>query len=250
MPIVVRALLVALAAVAGALLGRAMLNRFIRTEQVTGTEGSADLVMEAMAGLYGVLLAFMLAGAWQRFDETRGAIVLEANAIANLRRIARVLPSPVGEELNTASESYRVSARAEMAGMAESTGVDTIVTRLWQTLTSFQPTTPAQTELQSRALDAVDDLTNQRWMRLSMIRRTLHPLIWIILLGGAGAVLSVVAISRPGRPLPAFYLALLAMVLAFALYTIRALSQPARSGVVAEMTPFVDHLFGRPPGND
>src|SRR5690606_32100748 len=60
------ALLVVAAAVLATLIGRAMLGRLIPAARAAESEPTAHAVLEAIAALYGVLVAFVLAGAWDR----------------------------------------------------------------------------------------------------------------------------------------------------------------------------------------
>src|SRR5690606_27463297 len=112
------ALLVVAAAVLATLIGRAMLGRLIPAARATETEPTAHAVLEAMAALYGVLVAFVLAGAWDRLDQTRLALTLEANAITDLQQTARILPAPTRDELGRAVDAYRESVLEELRLLA------------------------------------------------------------------------------------------------------------------------------------
>lgn len=251
MSVTLRALLVVAAAVAAALAGRAALGRFLRRDRVVEAQQAAGVVMEALAGLYGVLAAFILAGAWERFDQARGTMTLEANALADLRQIARILPAPLADEFGAAVEAYRESALEELRLLADgrtSEEAGAIVGGLWRILARFEPGTPGQAELQSRAFEAVKELGSQRRIRLLAVRRTLPRILWVILVGGAAAVLGLAALSSVVGRLPAVYLALLAAVVSLSLFVTYALSHPMRSGLAADMVPFFEHLLRPPPG--
>ena len=238
MPLTLRALVVVGVAVAAALLGRAALCRFVQREQVEGAERTADLSMEAMAGLYGVLLAFLLAGAWERSARTLDTVRLEADAVADLGRLARYLPVPLARELTSAADSYRAIAQEEVrrSGAAPSSGdADAIVDGVWRTLAHFEPGSTAEAEVQSRALDAVQELASQRWNRLSARGPGVPSILWIVLIGGAAGVLLMASVANPGSRLAAVYLSLLTAVIAFALYGLYALSNRAPEGTAIEM---------------
>ncbi|MBX6363810.1 MAG: DUF4239 domain-containing protein [Gemmatimonadetes bacterium] len=236
----VSALLAVAVGVALALVAWHVARRVVRPAQVAAAQPTAEVVMEAMAGLYGVLLAFILAGAWQRLGDTRANLALEANALADLRRTARLLPAPLGDRLGAEVEAYRVRAVEELPLAADgrtSPAVDSTQERLWRTLTDFAPATPGESALQSHAFDALTELEDQRRLRLAAQRRALPPLLWVILIGGAAAVLGLVAVSSAGERLPALYLALLAAVISFALYATYAMAYPLRSGLATDLLP-------------
>ena len=245
MQITLSALSTAFGLVVLSLLVRALARRVLRPEEVAGSEASADMVMEAMAGLYGVLLAFLLGGAWDRLDNALAATQVEAGAVANLRQIARILPPPLDVELGAAVEAYRVSeveALSPSTRLRRSGEVDPRIAHLWRIVASFEPETSAQTQLQAQAIDAVEQLTEQRRLRLATAPRRLHPLLWVVLLTGAAGILGMVAISRPRHRLPGLYLSALATLIAFVLYSIYALSDPVRSGLSSEIMPMPEEI--------
>lgn len=242
LPLTLRALLVVAAAVAAALAGRAALGRLVRPDRVAAARPTADLVMEAMAGLYGVLVAFLLAGAWERLDQTRATMVLEANALASLRQIAGVLPAPTGDELAAAAAAYQERALEGLALLAEGRNeedTDARMARLWRIIAGIEPATPGQAELQARAFEAVQELESQHRTWIHAVRRPLPPILWAMLVGGAVAVLCPAAISSLGSRLRAVYFVLLAAVISFALFVIYTLSYPVRSGLAAGMAPIL-----------
>jgi hypothetical protein len=248
--IALRALFVVAAAVVVALTGRAVVGRFIHAEGAVKAQPTAEVIMEAMAALYGVLVGFLLAGAWERFDDARAAIALEANAIAELEQVARLLPAPAGEDLGAAAEAYRESALEELPLLAEgrsSKQAAAIVDSLWSILARFEPTTPGQAGLQAQAFESVAELERQRRSRVLGGGRTLPPLLWLVLVGGAVAVLVVAAISSLGGRLSAACFALLAGLISLALYVMNALAHPIRSGLAAELAPLLEHLPERLP---
>lgn len=250
MPVTLRALLDVALSIAATLAVRAVLRRFLRPEPVEAAQTTAGPVMEATSGLFGVLAAFILAGVWQRFDDTRGSLTLEFNAYANLRQIARILPQPINAEFGAALEAYQASARAELGLQAEGqAGADAgeIIGRLWLILARFEPATAGQSELQTRALDAVEELGDARRARLLAMRRTPPTILWLILAGGAAAVLALATISSVGGRLPAVYLALLAAVVSLTLYSIFTLAYPVRSGLLAEASRHGEYLLSRSP---
>lgn len=252
MPVTLRALLVVALSIAATLAIRAVLRRFLRPEQVEAAQGTAGPVMEATAALYGVLAAFILAGAWQRFDDTRSSVTLEVNAYANLLQIARILPPPIDAEFGASIEAYPASAQTELGLPVgepfDDAGGDAgeVIGRLWSILTRFEPATAGQSELQTRAFDAVQQLGDARRARLLAVRRTPPPILWTILAGGAAAVLALATISSIGGRIPAVYLALLTAVVSLTLYAIYALTYPVRSGLLTEMSHLTESLLSRP----
>lgn len=233
MPIGLRGILVVAATIAAALACRAILQRIIPLERVKESEWVGDMVMEALSALYGVLVAFLLAGAWDRLDDTRNAVAIEINALSDLRHIAAMFPPPTSTQLGAIVERYHTTAIEELSNKRttrEGSALPAIVGEMFRTVAAFEPRTPAQTQLQAFALDAVKDLADQRRMR-TYTTQPLPHLVWWILIGGAAAMIVLVAISSSER-LGVIYLLLLAGVISLALFSIYALTYPVRAGLI------------------
>lgn len=245
MPIIARTLLfVGVMAVASLIL-RSILARFIKPVHVREAEGTADVVMEAMAGLYGVLVAFLLAGAWERYDDMRGTLMLELSQLTDLHQIAQLLPAPTSEQLDTQVYAFIEQERSALQTNYEpgNSELTSTLQRMVTILAQFEPATSTQSLLQDKALDAVDELATQHRILLHSRHRQLPALVWVVLIGGGSAMLILVAISSRTSRLAATYLVLITIVISLALYTIYALSYPARTGFLNEVSPRLQHLL-------
>jgi len=233
LPIGLRGILVVAATIVAALACRAILQRIVPRERIEEAEWVGDMVMEALAALYGVLVAFLLAGAWDRLDDARNAVAIEVNALSDLRQIAAMFPPPTSTQLAVAVERYHTRAIEELLNertTRETSMLPAIVAEIFRTVAMFEPRTPAETQLQVLALDAVKDLADQRRTR-TYTSQPLPHLVWWILIGGAAAIIVVVAISSSAR-LGLIYLLLLAGVISLALFSIYALTYPVRAGLI------------------
>ena len=234
MSIGLRGILVVVATIAGALACRAILQRIVSRERVREAEWVGDMVMEALASLYGVLVAFLLAGAWDRLGDARNTIAIEINALADLRQVAALFPPPTSTRLAAAVDRYHQRAIDELSHEhtpREASELPAILGEMFRVVAAFEPRAPAETQLQALALDAVKDLADQRRTR-EWSTQPLPGLVWWILIGGAAAMIVLVAISSSVR-LGVLYLVLLAGVISLALFSIYALTYPVRAGLIA-----------------
>jgi hypothetical protein len=88
------------AMVIGVVLGR----RF--RDESPHLHGSIDVVQGALFGMIGLLLAFGLSLALDRYEERRAAIVAEANAIGQVIDTAELLPEPVRSQTAELVDRY------------------------------------------------------------------------------------------------------------------------------------------------
>src|SRR5690606_11123307 len=75
------------------------------------------------------------------------------------------------------------------------------------------------------------------------VGRTPPTILWLILAGGAAAVLAVAMLSSVGRRISAVYPALLTAVVPLTLYSIFTRADPARSGLLAETSRRSEYLL-------
>jgi hypothetical protein len=194
-------------------------------------QAAGDLFIQPVSGLYGVLVAFLRAAALAGYQNLRGGIAIESNALADLIRIADLLPPPVGYEIRAAALEYTRSVITDewprMAEGSGSTKTSAALANLWRQVQTFAPQTSAETNIQALALDLVKSITLQRQLRILAATRSIPIIVWVIL--GFGAVISIVlsTFSAPPRLfLRHAFVAMLAVMIALTLYALYVLSQP------------------------
>lgn len=212
-----------LAAVLLVLALRRLLLRRIRHDE----PGSVvDTVMEPLAGVYGLLLAFLVSGAADRTVRLRAALEAEASAYQRVLAIAARLPPPLGSDLDRALRDY---AQAETAGRSRQAVVhrsDSTLNAIWLALASFEPARARDGVLQSEGLNELRVLYEQRSIATSAHRHAHGGLIWLVLTVGSLSVISVCAVASGGDPRAPFYLAALTSVIIVTLFVLYALSRP------------------------
>ena len=98
-------------------LGRRLGARYLRREQVTTVTG-LNAIEGAVFALMGLVLAFAISGALQRFDERKQLILQEANAISDAYDRLDLLGNPEGPQLQSVVKSYlrdRIDAYQEIS---------------------------------------------------------------------------------------------------------------------------------------
>lgn len=232
MNIAPRIVLLVVVAIIIAVAFQALVDLIFRPNRLESAQKAAgDLFIQPVSGLYGVLLAFLLAAALTGYQDLRGGIAIESNALADLVRISDLLPPPAGHEIRTATLEYaRSVVDDEWRRMAEGTGSDrtsTALANLWRQVQAFDPQTSAESNLQSLALDLVRSITLQRQLRIVAAARTIPKIVWVILSFGAATSIALSSFSAPPRLFLRYaFLAVLAVMITLTLYTLYVLSHP------------------------
>ena len=215
-------------AVAGILLAR----RRFGVEVLKLNNEVAGFIYGVIGVLYAVLLGFTAIIVWERFDGAQEGVDREANALADLYRNSQVFPDDVRRELETHLRAYAmVVAEKEWAAMAEkspSPEAWEAYNRLWRTYYLFEPQTDHEKIWYAQSLTMLNQLGDQRRLRLLCSRSDGVPdVIWVVLLG-AGVItigFSFLFGTRSARA-QVLMTSGLAMTIALVLFSIMALEQP------------------------
>lgn len=218
-------------------------------EQLATIEGPAgDLYMAGMMGLYGVLVAFVLGGVWDRLESARDAAGAEMLAVVELADLARSLPSPQREQLLEGSRKYLRGLLDERHGPEEATHGARLLAAMRAEIANWEPSGTGQAALQTTVLERIGVAFEQRSERLVTARSNVPPVLWALLLFGAAATVSLgfFASFRPVGLQIGIVMALAALIAA-SLLTIRAMDEPGllvSSGRIDEGTRvLIDRLM-------
>jgi hypothetical protein len=224
-------------AIAFAVACQALIDHLIRPTQLeTAQHTVGDLVIQPVSGLYGVLVAFLLAGALTGYQELRRGITNETTALIDLGRIAESLPPPTGYEIRAATLEYTRSVIVDewprLAQGGSSSQTSAALANLWHPVQAFSPQSAGDANLHALALDLVRTIALQRRLRILAASRTIPALVWVILaFGGAITVVLSTFSAPPRQPLRHAFVASLAIIIALALYSLYVLSHPFGSAV-------------------
>src|SRR5262245_19155852 len=178
-----------LLAVAGALLVR----RWVTVEVLERHNDVAGFIYAVIGVLYAVLLGFTAIIVWERFDEAQTNVEKEANELVDLFRNAQAFAAEdFREELETNLRSYvRLVVEKEWPLMAEgksSADAWDAYNRLWQTYYRFRPQNEYERVWYTQSLTRLNQLGDQRRLRLlSRESGSIPPVMWGVLVS-AGAI--------------------------------------------------------------
>jgi hypothetical protein len=125
--------------------GRHLGLRYLQRQKEAGNMAGLTTVEGAVFALIGLLLAFTISGALQRFDERRQLVIQEANAASTAHDRLALFEGDVGRDLQTKLKDY-VQARIDLYRMPHDFS-------LWKRTEFFSP------EQQEKILD----LKNKVW---------------------------------------------------------------------------------------
>jgi len=217
-----------LLAVAGTVLAR----RWVSVEILKLNNEVAGFIYGVIGVLYAVLLGFTAIIVWEQFDNAQEGVDQEANELADLYRDAQAFPDDTRRELETLLRAYaKLVVEKEWPAMAERTSSPEawgVYNELWQTYQRFQPQNDHERTWYAQSLTKLNQLGDQRRLRLLSSRSEGIPFVMWVALLGAGAITIGFSFLFGTRNATAHVLmtSALAMTIALVLVSILALEEP------------------------
>jgi hypothetical protein len=185
----VQALVFIVGSVALALYGVIHVRRRVPIDVQMEQNEVAGFFIAVLGVMYGVLLASAVIAVWEDLEEARMVAEREANAVGDLYRTAEGMPDPfrglVQEQVTAYARSVVVEEWPLLRRGRESGNALNHMEGIWTLLRTYEPSGARETALYDKMLDAVQQVNDERRMRLLASREGIPPLMWGVLIGGA-----------------------------------------------------------------
>lgn len=140
--------------------------------------------------IYGVLLAFTIIVAWERFAETERIVMHEVTVLSELWRDVKVFPAEVSGGIHSNLLAYTESVIAdewpEMGAKGRShPKTRQIYEQLWERTYKLNPQNKIQEAYLTEILGDVSQVSANRRLRLLYSRMDINSILWLVLLLGA-----------------------------------------------------------------
>lgn len=188
-------------------------------------------IFAALYVLFGVTVGFSLLLVWQQYDAAEKVTAREAATVEELYRLAGDLPEPDRGRVQGLAESYaRVVMEEEWPLMRDggtSPRAGELAVDLRESIQGFEPRTENERALRSEGLTQLDNLDEDRALRLLEVREGLPPLMWVVLVvGGVITVAFTYLFGLETLWLHALAVAALTVVVTLIFYTTAVLDYP------------------------
>lgn len=229
-----------------------LVRRRVPLERLREQHDVAAACFAVVGGLYGIVLAFVLVSSWERFEEARQRVEMEANALADLYRHAGQLPAPFGDRLrtlvvgyarSTIDEEWPALARGEQASRTQADFEE-----IWQAFLDAPQGDGKELVLYQNSLGKLDDFSDARRDRLLYARVGLPWVLWTFLIASGAVTISFsYFFGLPRISSQLLMTAMLAATIGSALVLIRELQTPFSGSVRITPFGFEQLLLGLPP---
>jgi hypothetical protein len=177
------------------ILGLYLVRRMVPVERLKQNHEVAGFTFGVIGAFYGLLLAFVIVAAWERFDRADERVHMEAMSVTSLYRISKGFPQPLQHNLQQAIRSYALHAInvewPEMAryihGRIEDPGQSddpTTYLALCALISSYSPTDARQTLLVDKSYDQLQQLGDDRALRYLYGNDAFPSVVWLVIYAG------------------------------------------------------------------
>jgi hypothetical protein len=187
LPTAMQAVLVVIVFAGMSVTGLYLVRRAIPAQTLREDHDVAGFTFGVIGAFYGVVLAFVIVVAWQRFQRAQEKTQSEALALSNMYVLARGFEDPMRSDLIAAVRRYANEVvNTEWSAMAQSSyekssgGED----RLWTVLLTYQPRNSRDQILLEKCVTYMGQLSDARELRFVFYKADLPSVIWIVIYVG------------------------------------------------------------------
>jgi hypothetical protein len=185
---IVQALVLIVGSVVLALLGLFHVRRRVSLEVQMEQNEVAGFFIAVLGVVYAVILAFAVIAVWEDLDEARDIAEREANSVGDLYRLAEGLPDSIRLPLQEQAVAYARSVVVDewpmlKQGRENSTSLSSIEA-IWSLVRRYEPNGQREAAIHAKLIDEVQQVNDERRMRLLASRSGIPWLIWGVLIGG------------------------------------------------------------------
>lgn len=204
-------------------------------------------VLAVVAGVYAVLLAFVVVIVWEAFDASSADAAHEAAAIGLTYRDAQAL-GPRADELRSSLERYaRSVVDDEWPRLAEqheeSRRTDVALNQVWDSYRALGDKAGHEPTFYEEGLKRLHDAVELRRERVLSSKSQLPAPLWVVLIVGAIISIGLASFFAVGRVAAhTFMIAALATVVALVLFLVLSLDLPFSGDIGVGPTAMEDTL--------
>ena len=169
--------------------GLYLVRLLVPLERLRQNHEVAGFTFGVVGAFYGLLLAFVIVAAWERFDQAEAEVQGEGAALTSLYMLSEGFTEPVAAQMQQAIRTYtRKLIEVDWPDMANyrytsiEHSMDPLV--LWQIVTSYKTENSRQEMLVDKSFDQLTELSKGNSLRDQYSRENLPSVMWMVIYFG------------------------------------------------------------------
>ena len=171
------------------ILGLYLVRLLVPVERLKQNHEVAGFTFGVLGAFYGLLLAFVIVAAWERYDRADEKVQGEATALTSLYRLAKGFPDSLRENMQNGIRAYALKTInvewPEMTRSSRGRRDDAIgALGLWAFIANYQPTDARQQLLVDKSYDQLQELSADRTLRYLYGAENFPSVVWLVIYAG------------------------------------------------------------------
>src|SRR5208282_2390281 len=168
----------------GSVAGLYLVKRWVPLDRLQKNHEVAGITFGVLGAFYGLVLAFVIVAAWERFNLANINAHDEATALESLYKLGAAFSEPMRSQLDSAvlEYSHRVIEK-EWPQMADNTfqGGKVGAHELWATVLAYHPTDNREQMLMDKSIDQLSLISRSRSERYNYYEQDLPSVVWTVI---------------------------------------------------------------------
>lgn len=168
----------------GSIAGLCLVRWLVPLDRLQKNHEVAGVTFGVLGAFYGLVLAFVIVAAWERFDQANVDTLAEAAALESLYKLGAAFSEPMRTQLDSEvlEYSHRVVEK-EWPAMADNTfqGGKVGAHELWSTVLSYHPTDSREQMLMDKSIDQLSLISRARSERFDYYQQDLPSVVWTVI---------------------------------------------------------------------
>lgn len=236
--------LIIIACIAGALVFLFVVTRTYAAPTRKESNDFTGAVVAVIGTTYAVILAFMLSGVWNQYQQAQTNEEQEANSLVNVWRIATQLQVPGAQEAQALCFTYADNAinkewPALLASQPPPPENQNVINQLWQFAGQIQGHSGDDSIAAYQMMEELRMLTEFRRIRMMQSREALPPMLWAVLIvGGTITIAAACFFGVPSFRFHVLQVAVLSFLISLVLVAIKDIDRPYQGGLTVKPEGF------------
>ena len=149
----------------GSIAGLCLVRWLVPLDRLQKNHEVAGVTFGVLGAFYGLVLAFVIVAAWERFNDANAYALTEATALESLYKLGAAFSEPMRSQLDSVvlEYSHRVVEK-EWPEMADNTfqGGKVGAHELWSTVLAYHPTDTREQMLMDKSIDQLNLISQAR----------------------------------------------------------------------------------------
>jgi hypothetical protein len=168
----------------GSIAGLCLVRWLVPLDRLQKNHEVAGVTFGVLGAFYGLVLAFVIVAAWERFDDANVYALNEATALESLYKLGAAFSEPIRTQLDSEvlEYSHRVIDK-EWPEMADDNfdGGKVGAHEMWSTVLSYHPTDNREQMLMEKSIDQLVLISQARSQRFNYYEQDLPSVVWTVI---------------------------------------------------------------------